>query len=312
MTKDESPNEKASPSAFTLKLVVLPAVVVLVLLLVGLSFAWLTAAEDNIDTLVAALSREGKPRWRAAVQLATLLRDPDKAELRADPGLARRLSAVLRKEIDAADTRQDSIKLRVYLCRALGHFTIPDPLPVLIDAAGPQRSEQDLETRCAAIEGLAMLASNVGPKRLRGDKRLTDALLAGSSDRQVVIRRTAAFALGVVGGDPAEARLGEMLADEAAEVRYNAATGLARHGNAACVGTLREMLDPNQVADDEAHGSWIVTNALRATGRLVESNATADFRVLESAVERLTQDDQPARVRVEAVGVLEKFRLGKK
>lgn len=308
MTQNQGSDEKTSAAAVVSKLVLLPAMLALGLLLIALSFAWLTAPEGNVDRLVAALSQEGKTRWRAAAQLATLMRDPAKAAMRSDPVLARRLSAVLHEEIDTASMQRESLMLRVYLCRALGEFTIPDPLPVLMEAAGTERNEQEIEVRCAAIEGLAVLASNVGAEDLRDQEQLIDTLLAASTDRHAALRSSAAFTLGVTGGSPAEGRLEELLCDQAVEVRYNAATGLARHGNTACVETLLEMLDPKQTADDEAHGSWVQSNALKAADRLVEANEAADLRVLESAVKRLTRDDVPTRVRVEAVGVVKKFR----
>ena len=58
--------------------------------------------------------------------------------------------------------------------------------------------------------------------------------------------------MGVIGGGKAESTLETLLSDGHSDVRYNAATGLARHGNARAVDVLLEMLDPAEAARIEA------------------------------------------------------------
>ena len=100
------------------------------------------------------------------------------------------------------------------------------------------------------------------------------------------MRAVAAFALGVIGGDEALARLKVMLIDSYPNARYNAATGLARHGDAACVPVLQEMLDPenqhsasdeNNDRDKDRKRATVLMNGMRATLICADANPQADL-----------------------------------
>jgi HEAT repeat protein len=110
------------------------------------------------------------------------------------------------------------------------------------------------------------------------------------------LRAVAAYALGVIGGDQAIERLEQMLHDSYPNARYNAATGLARIGNAKCVGVLKEMLDPtNPLAykdeinpNDQAHKRvTVLLNGMSATLHLAAANPSADLTSLKTAIENL-------------------------
>jgi HEAT repeat protein len=110
------------------------------------------------------------------------------------------------------------------------------------------------------------------------------------------VRSVAAYALGVIGGEQATERLTQMLNDSYANARYNAATGLARRGDPACIRVLREMLDPdnNQAARDESNDRdkdhkrvTVLINGVRASLDFVEANPSADVSELTSALQRL-------------------------
>ncbi len=305
MSQPDQPDHDnhASPAEFStggmlLKLILLPGLVVLAIVA---AILWLSQPGGDVDSLIDALAREGHGRWQAALSLSAVLHDPGSAAIRRDPAVARRLSEILRKEIKTGGMDWDQVRLRMYLCRALGEFQIADPLPVLLEAAQLQRSEGDIYVRRAAIEAIAVLASNVGPPELRSDPQLIPVLLKAAEDEHRQVRETAAFTLGVVGGARAQARLELMLADRYAEVRFNAATGLARHGNPKCIGVLREMLDPRPA---DSRRTMIRVNALRAIGKLAAANPTADLGELVEAVERLTRADVATEVSVKAAEVL--------
>ena len=70
--------------------------------------------------------------------------------------------------------------------------------------------------------------------------------LAGDEDP--LIRMQTAFALGKIGTPGAIARLEKMVGDPHADTRYNAAVGLAVHGNAKAIDTLAEMLELEDLA----------------------------------------------------------------
>ena len=299
-TRDASPAQ-FSTGRVLLKLILLPGLVVL---LIVLTIAWLKQPGDDVDSLIDTLGREGKQRWLAAAGLSAVLHQPEGAAIRRDPAVARRLIEILLREIQAAGMDPEQLRLRMYLCRALGEFRITDPLPVLLEAARLQRDEKEVEVRLSALEAIAVLVSNVGPAKQRGDPGLVPALLSAAEDEQQQVRERAAFTLGVVGGDRAEARLELMLFDSYAEVRYNAATGLARQGNPACVAVLLKMLDPRQA---DPRRTMFQKNALQAAGKLSAANATAELDELAEAVERLTRADVAAETRAKATQVLQQL-----
>ena len=321
-SRDHLPNDDDAPAALSasgllLKLVLLPGLVVFVLVMVFVVIGWLTLSPGDVDSLVDALEKRGNTRWRAAVNLAGALAEPGGADLKNDPLLAGRLIEILRREIESGGLREDEITLRMYLCRALGEFHIPEPFPVLLQAATTERDPREADVRRSAIEAIAVLASNVGPGSLRSRGELISALVEAGEDPRPPLRSAAAFGLGVIGGAEAEAKLEALLRDVYPDVRYNAATGLARQGNVAAVEVLLEMLDPNEAAGIEvekqeaARGfkrAMILLNALRATGQLASTNATADLSRLTRAVDRLTRPDIEAPVRAKAIDVRRQLR----
>ena len=145
---------------------------------------------------------------------------------------------MLDDEIDTGSTKEQSLMLRFFLCRALGEFETPEGLAVLVKAAGTQRSEEESEVRLAALQAIAVLAENVGrvhPGESLATPEVEQVLLEASSDADPRIRKTAAVPMGVVGGEKLTARLAAMLADSNPDVRYNAAT--AAGGAGRCPGS---------------------------------------------------------------------------
>jgi hypothetical protein len=307
---EDAPPRPFSAPGMLLKLVLLPGLLVVVL--VGLTLSWLTRPGGDVNRLVAGLAQGGRQRWPAAVNLAAVLHEDGNAALKQDPRLARQLIEILNSEIHIGGTAPDELLLRIYLCRLLGEFRIADPLPVLLLAAGTQRNEKEVDVRRAAIEAIAVLAFNVreaGTAELRDHAPLLPGLLAAAEDGPRPLREAAAFTLGVVGGPQAQARLETMLADAFPEVRYNAATALARHGNPRCLEVLPEMLDLDRLeAADDRQRALIVFNALQAARQLEAANPGLNLDELIRPVERLTRADLGAQIRVEAAKVLRQLQ----
>lgn len=298
------------------RLVLFPAGVVLALVVIALTFGWLAGRPGDVNSLVDALGRGGNPQWRAAVMLAGALADPDNGVLKEDARLAQRLGDVLDRELKAGGVRADDITLRVYICRALGEFRVPVGLPVLVEAAAAERDPRELEVRRAAVEAIAVLASNVGPDAIRSRAEVLDVLSRAAADGRASLRSSAAFALGVLGGNRAEERLEAMLCDAHPDVRYNAATGLARHGNLKATDVLLDMLDPQQTAAMEAEEredakqikqKLVLLNALRAVDQLARCRPKADLTRLAPAVERLSRDPVDGEIRAQAAEVQRKL-----
>jgi hypothetical protein len=100
-----------------------------------------------------------------------------------------------------------------------------------------------------------------------------------------------------------------LLEDAHADVRFNAATGLARHGRAEAETVLLEMLDPDSPAtaagESTARGAqWrrqiVLGNALRSVESLVAANPQMDAIRLRERVRRLSDGAEDPLVRHQA------------
>jgi HEAT repeat protein len=225
--------------------------------------------------------------------------------LKGNPALAGELADILDTRIAAGQMDEGAVNLRVYLSSALGKFNTPVGLPVLLKAAATNRDEAELPVRRAALDAIGSLVENVqfATSAPFTDSALSEALLAASRDPVSVIRLRAAFVLGILGGAQANDRLAEMLADPYPDVAYNAATGLARHGDQRAIDTLAAMLEigatspsvESEVAELREQKRWaIVVNALRAVGQLADANPKADLSRLEPEVRAWQKADASA------------------
>jgi HEAT repeat protein len=293
------PPVEAPTATFLLQLFLIPLLIVSIVVLLWLTFSWMAQmGRDNPQDLVRALKRGDDSSWQRSYELADLLRSPDPKydAMRRDSALARELAAFLDSDLSVAaegNSGEVRVKRRMFLCRALGSFEVTDGLPVLMRAAKEERDPVEVEVRLAALEAITTLAHNCGPESFRENEELMRVLLAASAQPDdsgpapsqtkdgepttyrphAEIRAVAAFALGVIGGDEAIERLKRMLHDSYANARYNAATGLARYGDAACLPVLKEMLDPendqsardeNNDRDKDRKRATVLMNGIRA------------------------------------------------
>jgi HEAT repeat protein len=278
---------------------------------------------DNAAELVKSIERGDKSSGQLAFELAGLLRSPDPKydALRSDATIARRLAAFLDRDLnEAVSGRGDEQRVmrRMYLCRAIGEFRVPDGLSVLVRAATEEREAVEIEVRYAALEAIATLAHHAGSEKVAENREAMDAVLAASREQddasaegplmkdgtptifrpKAELRAVAAYALGVIGGEEAEERLRRMLHDGYPNARYNAATGLARVGDAECAGVLREMLDPEnpqaiqdeRFANDQARKRTnVLLNGIKAALQLAEVNPGADLSRVKEALKSLAE-----------------------
>jgi len=314
-----SPDPSAATSAASsLQLLFIPLVLVAVTVLIWAILRWPTRETVTARDLARDLSRPGRSHWQQAYSLAELLRDPRHADLKQDAALAADLAAMLQLQLDAAEMDANRIHLRIFLCRALGEFAVPAVLPVLVQAGRQERGPAEIAVRRAALDALAALASQAGAAALQNDDAVLQTLLAAAQDRgqaatdsgqRAELRASAAFGLGVLGGAPALRELQRLLEDPSPNVRYNAATGLARHGQTAAIPVLLDMLQPENreaiAGEPSATGrAWkqalVWTNAIRATRQLAQRNPTADCRSLAAAMKSLVGSAVPAHVASQA------------
>lgn len=301
-------------SRFLLSFIVAPGAIVLVCLSIIVGIRWLTHPGTSPEQLVDTIERrEGNVRWRAAVHLAGMLADPEHGDLRQDRQIAGRLTQILRRELQSGGGRKEDVTLRIFLCRALGEFKLDVAIPALVDATGSQR---DRDVRRSALEAIALLADTLSTERVGAEPGLIDSLLAASRDGDPQVRLSAAYAMGVLGGSESEERLAAMLLDEHALVRYNAATGLARWGNAATIDVLLEMLVPDQRAvfgnaASDAQQGLIHVNALEALTQLMSANPAVSGERFREAVDGLEKTNltPAARTKVKSVRELIEGRI---
>lgn len=322
---DALPPVEPPSAGFILQLFIVPGVIVIVIVMIWVMFNWLAQKGNDRDSFVRALSRNNEARWQAAFNLANALRaeaGSKNPKLTTDAELARQLAAILDREIDTRSMDDNSIMLRIYLCRALGEFKVADGLPTLVKAATLQGDDRELDVRRAALEGIALLADNVGPAaKLSDNEDLENAVVKAAEDSDPRMRAVAAVAMGVIDGAKNLEKLHAMLDDTNPDVRYNAATRLAHHGELAALPVLVEMLDQDETAGIEIEKTeamrpfkraLITVNALRAAGQLAEKNPGADLVPLKAAVEKLLAGDARGEIRVEATAALRQLSAREK
>jgi hypothetical protein len=330
------PPVEAPTGSFILQLFLIPLVIVTMVVLLWLMFSWLAhMGRDNPQAIVSQLSSFDENSWQRAYELAELLRSPDPKydELRHDPEICRVLVKLLEKDlqfkVDADDLKQQKrleetqLKRRMFLCRAIGSFHISDGVPVLLRCI-QEPGSNGADVQLSALEGIATLAKNVGSEKLREEKDLLPTVIAASrqSDEETStsvatdgesffrpggeVRAVAAYALGVLGGEEERERLAQMAAIESyPNARYNAATGLARHGVASehCIGVLHEMLQPdNKLAAQDERGTRdkdnkrviVLRNGIQTTVMLAQKNPTVDLSLLKKDLQAIIDSDLAA------------------
>ena len=341
LSDDAFPPVEAPTAGFILQLFFIPMIIVSIIVVVWLMFSWMAHMGSNPKDLVKQMKKGDKVAWQRAGILADLLQDPRKEHLKRDAQLAGELSSALQQQIKAGQKEQHQIKLRIFLCRALGEFHIEQVLPGLLEAASVERDSSnidppdtkeekrkltEIDVRRSALEAIAVLVKNVGPEKLADNQKLLDVLVSTSKERgdpardehqRRELRSTSAYVMGILGSEEALARLERLLDDSYANTRYNAATGLARHGDVRAIPELVEMLDPNNddAVKDERHESaksfkrsLVITNGIQAANLLVKKNVGGDLSKLEDALKKLAAAEKATKVGIEATEALDLLR----
>jgi HEAT repeat protein len=325
---DTLPPVQPPTIGFLLQLFFIPLIIVTAIVLVWGMFSWLAHMGSNPRDLVKDLRAMNDASWQSAYRLSEDLRNPEYAELKKDKELAGELAKLLEEHLDDARLDKSRLDMRVYLCRALGEFELVSVANVLARAASQETDVKEIAVRRSAIEGLATLAGNIGEGEIRDHEAAMKALFAASKERDTsdeagkrdAIRSAAAYALGVIGGKEPLERLSQLLVDAKPNVRFNAATGLARHGDVRCLAVLIDMLDPNSETGVEGNLKEglkirqklvILTSAIFAASRMVDAPKGEDLGDLEDALQKLIDSKKPRAIRVkakEALIVLRRYK----
>jgi hypothetical protein len=275
--------------ALAVQFFLIPLAVVAVTVSVYVGFRSLLADARTPEDYLAEVQRGGSDRrWPAAYELSRLMADP---KVRADRTLAPSL-------VKAFENSKNDQQVRRYLALAIGRLDPPLP-PAAVAELTQALDDPDSETRISVIWALGSSGDEaVVP-------RLVPLYTAQNSDAG--IRKIVIYALGALPGDTQIDTLRTALEDPTADVRWNAAVALARHGNGDGVGVLKQMLDRTYVEqavkrdvrqdDDQDPVADVMISGLRAAATLKDAS-------LRPSVTTLSQNDRSIKVREAALEAL--------
>jgi HEAT repeat protein len=284
-------NPLAAAPALAVQFFLIPLAVVAITVTVYVGFRSLLNDERSAQDYLAEIRTGGSTRrWPAAYELSRLMSDP---KVRAD----RTLAPALVKAFEAA--KDDDPLVRRYLALAIGRLDPPMPAQAIDDLTKTLDSP-DAETRISAIWALGS----------SGDATVVPRIQPLFASEDAGIRKMVVYALGALPGDAQAVTLLTALQDSVADVRWNAAVALARHGRHEGVAVLKQMLDRRYVEQavkrevrqdaDQDPIADVMISGLRAAAVLKDE----DLRI---SVEGLSERDSSLKVRqaaLEAMKVL--------
>jgi len=282
-------NPLAAAPALAVQFFLIPLAVVAMTGLVYLGFRSLLADDRGPQDYLAEIRNGGSSRrWPAAYELSRLISDP---KVRADKTLA---PALIKAFQESSGDRQ----VRRYLALAIGRLDPPLPPEAVADLTRAL-DDPDSETRISVIWALGS----------SGDPAVVSKLvpLYSAQDSDAGIRKMVVYALGALPGDGQDATLRTALQDAVADVRWNAAVALARHGSHEGVAVIKQMLDRPYVEqtvkrdvrqdEDVDPVAEVMISGLRAAAALKDET-------LRPVVTSLSQRDKSLRVRQAAIEAL--------
>ena len=274
---------RSAAPAIAVQFFLIPLIVVGATVLVYIGFRSLLSDDRSAEEYLTDIRTGGSNRrWPAAYELSRLM---------ADPEFVRREEAKLAPELTKAfaDSKSDDPRVRQYLALTLGRLTPPLPAEtrqLLVEAL----NDQDSQTRISAIWALGST----------GDRSVVPDLERQYTSEDAGVRKMAVYALGSMPVDAGNETLMKALEDAEADVQWNAAIALARHGRHEGVPVLRRMLDrayvernvsrQPQPRDDIDPVGEVMISGLRAIAALREATLSEQVRALST-------DDQNLKVR---------------
>jgi hypothetical protein len=289
--RDAAPRDplKTAP-AIAIQFFLIPLLVVGATVLIYVGFRSLIGDDRSVEEYLTDIRSGGtNRRWPAAYELSRLMADPEfvkHQEAKLAPELTKAFAA----------SSDDDPRVRQYLALTLGRLTPPIPADarrLLIEALDDKESQ----TRISAIWALGST----------GDLTVAPELERMYASGDAGVRKMTVYALGALPGDVAGTTLVKALEDGEADVQWNAAIALARHGRNEGVVVLRRMLDrayvernvtrQQQVQEEVDPVGEVMISALRAIAALKEST-------LVEPVSALSKNDSSLKVRQAALEAL--------
>jgi len=289
--KEKSPRVSpltAAP-ALAVQFFLIPLAVVGMVVLVYGGFRMLLSSERTPQELLSDVRVGGRERrWPAAYELSRLLSDPETET--QFPGLGTDIVQAF-SQSDGDDPR-----VRRYLALAVGRLN--NPPATAVGELLASLEDPDTETRISVIWALAAL----------GDASTVDEIAQLYQSDDSGVRKMAVYALGILSPDGRDATLRTALEDSVADVQWNAAVALARHGSREGMVVIGRMLDRGYVErmvtrtpTSDANidpVSEVIVSGLQAAAALGASE-------LRSSIEALSKSDVNLRVREVALKALD-------
>jgi|SRR5438034_5454746 len=282
-------NPLAAAPALAVQFFLIPLAVVAVTVAAYIGFRSLLADARSPQDYLTEIQRGGSDRrWPAAYELSRMMADPT---VRADRTLAPAL-------VKAFQESKTDPQVRRYLALAIGRLDPPLPPNAIADLT-EALDDPDGETRISVIWALGS----------SGDPAVVPRLipLFTAADADAGIRKMVVYALGALPGETQIPTLRTALQDSVADVRWNAAVALARHGNHDGVGVIKQMLDrpfveqtvKRDVRQDEDRDpvADVMISGLRAAAALKDES-------LKPSITMLSQGDRSMKVRQAALEAL--------
>ena len=279
---------KAAP-ALAVQFFLIPLAVVGMVTLVYGGFRMLLSSERTPQELLSDVRVGGRERrWPAAYELSRLLSNPETET--QFPGLGTDIVQAF-SQSDGDDPR-----VRRYLALAVGRLN--NPPAAAVGELLASLDDPDTETRITVIWALAAL----------GDSTTVSEIGQMYQSEDSGVRKMAVYALGILSPDGRDATLRTALEDSVADVQWNAAVALARHGNREGMMVIGRMLDRayvermvTRIPTSDANidpVSEVIVSGLQAAAALRASE-------LRSSIEALSESDVNLRVREVALKALD-------
>ena len=279
---DEILPEVEPPSAgFLIQLFVVPALIVGVIVGFMLLFNALTSGKTDPQQYVRQIASGRVNSWQAAHDLAVeIQRNP---EWTKDASMVRELSALLNKQIQERLPQQEAfakafIEQVSYLCRILLRCeSTAESRTAIVAALGYEHGGKDDHfVRAAAVEALSLEIAALRNSEFAS--QIEERLIELSRDENSLVRVRAAYVLGLAPApsETRKSRLKAMLIDAKDDVRFNAATSLARFGELECLPILCQMLQLRSVSESSV--------SIRETPREKNDREAREVVVLEAAL----------------------------
>jgi hypothetical protein len=299
-------NPLAAAPALAVQFFLIPLAVVAVTATVYIGFRSLLADNRSPQDYLTEIRTGGMARaWPAAFELSRLMDDP---RVRSDKSLAVSL-------VQAFDEAKDGDpRVRKYLALAIGRIEPPLPpeaVTILLKSLDDPEKHwaPDMFSRFNGWTDEMSEAhiSTIWALGASGDASVAPKLQPLFASPDPGVRKIVVYSLGALPGDTQIPTLQTALEDPAADVRWNAAVALARHGRADGEGVLKQMLDrsyveqrvtrdPRQNADADPVGD-VMISGLRAAAVLKDPS-------LKPSVNTLSQSDRSLKVREVALEAL--------